>query len=79
MVSPFAFDFEQFRLANTRAVVHEDVGRAQFIGMYVAGGVVGTLVSLWAHVLQGAFLSSSMGASGAIYAISAAWAYLAIA
>jgi len=56
--------------------LHEDVGRANFIAIYLASGLLGSLVSLSSYVLRGILVSSSLGASGSIWGITAAYMWL---
>lgn len=58
--------------------VHEDIGRSNWITLYFTGGVFGSLFSLWSHVLMKRFDVTTYGASGAVWAIMAAWAYVTI-
>lgn len=51
----------------------EQVGRGNFLGIYLASGVVGSVVSLTNVVMRGVLYSSSLGASGAIAGIAAAY------
>ncbi|KAH0538638.1 hypothetical protein FGG08_004775 [Glutinoglossum americanum] len=53
--------------------VHEDVGRGGFLGVYFAGGALGSWTSLVAAVLGNRLTTSSLGASGAVAGILAAW------
>ena len=46
--------------------------------MYLAGGIFGSLCSLWQHVLTKRFQYYTYGASGAVWALMTAWAYFAI-
>lgn len=41
--------------------------------MYLASGVVGSVTSLMAHVLQGKLQTTALGASGALAGVVAAW------
>lgn len=59
----------------TLHTVHEDVGRGTFMAIFLAGGVLGSLTSLYTHVLRRQFHTSANGASGGIWAIMLAWAY----
>lgn len=56
--------------------MHEDIGRANFLALYIAGGVLGSLGSLWGHVIVKRFTAYSQGASGSLYAIIATWGVL---
>jgi len=46
------------------------------MAIFLAGGVAGSLTSLYTHVLRRHFHTSANGASGGIWAIMLAWAYL---
>ncbi|OJD38604.1 rhomboid family protein [Diplodia corticola] len=48
--------------------LHELVGRADFLAVYLAGGVLGSLGSLVASVARRSFAVSTLGASGALAA-----------
>jgi len=51
---------------------HELVGRGTFLGTYISAGAVGTLASLyWANLGRGAISAHSVGASAAIWGVSA--------
>ena len=56
--------------------LHEDIGRGNFLGLYVAGGVVGSFVSASSYVMRGILLTSHLGASGAVSAVVAAYCTL---
>ncbi|PKX94453.1 rhomboid protease PCP1 [Aspergillus novofumigatus IBT 16806] len=56
--------------------LHDDIGRGNFLGLYMAAGGFGSLVSLTGHVLMGQLMITSLGASGAISGIVAAWCLL---
>jgi len=56
--------------------LHEDIGRANFMAIYLASGLLGSLVSLSSYVLRGILVSSSLGASGSIWGITAAYMWL---
>lgn len=53
--------------------VHDEIGRGDFLAIYMASGVFGSFASLAAHVLAGRLSFTSLGASGAICGIVAAW------
>jgi rhomboid-like protein len=58
-------------------VCHDLVGRGTFIGTYVSAGAVGTLASLyWANLGRGNISAHSVGASAAIWGISALYCLL---
>ena len=56
--------------------LHEDIGRGNFLAVYVAGGVMGSFVSASTYVLRGILFTSHMGASGGVSAIVAAYCTL---
>jgi len=56
--------------------LHEEVGRGTFLAIYLSSGAVGSFVSLASWVLRNNFVSSSLGASGAICGIVAAYLLL---
>ncbi|KAI5310752.1 hypothetical protein KEM55_002621 [Ascosphaera atra] len=56
--------------------LHQEVGRGDFLGLYVASGAVSTFTSLAALVLQNKLTVTSLGASGAIAGLLAAWCIL---
>lgn len=53
--------------------LHDDIGRGQFLAIYMACGVLGSFGSLTAHVLTSTFRSGALGASGAVSGMIAAW------
>ncbi|KAL5118288.1 hypothetical protein ACEQ8H_003798 [Pleosporales sp. CAS-2024a] len=58
-------------------VCHDLVGRGTFIGTYISAGAVGTLASLyWANLGRGSIAAHSVGASAAIWGISALYCLL---
>ncbi|BDD55052.1 hypothetical protein MPDQ_006883 [Monascus purpureus] len=56
--------------------LHDEIGRGSFIAVYLACGVVGSMASLTAHVLLGKLMVTSLGASGALTGLIAAWCML---
>ncbi|ROT39731.1 rhomboid-domain-containing protein [Sodiomyces alkalinus F11] len=58
-------------------LLHEDVGRGNFLAIYLASGALGALGSLWLLTLRGRLMYSTLGASGAVYGIMGAyfWRY----
>ncbi|KAJ5718770.1 hypothetical protein N7488_004416 [Penicillium malachiteum] len=58
-------------LMGTR--VHDELGRGNFLAIYLASGALGSLVSLSRSVLLGALGTTSLGASAATSGIVAAW------
>lgn len=64
-------------LALVGPVCHDLVDRGIFMGTYVSAGAVGTLVSLyWANLGKGNISAHSVGASAAIWGISALYCLL---
>jgi rhomboid-like protein len=58
-------------------VCHDLVGRGTFMGTYISAGAVGTLASLyWANLGRGNISAHSVGASAAIWGISALYCLL---
>ncbi|KAG5293498.1 rhomboid family protein [Histoplasma capsulatum G186AR] len=53
--------------------LHEELGRADFLSLYFSSGAIASLTSLAAHVLQNKLTVTSLGASGAIAGLVAAW------
>ncbi|KAF7714895.1 Rhomboid-like protein [Penicillium ucsense] len=58
-------------LMGTR--VHDELGRGNFLAIYMASGAVGSLVSLSRSVLLGHLGMTSLGASAATSGVVAAW------
>jgi membrane associated rhomboid family serine protease len=56
--------------------VHDEIGRGNFLSLYLSSGVIGSLVSLTSHVLLQRLTVTSLGASGAIAGLVAAWCML---
>lgn len=52
--------------------VHDEIGRGNFLPLYLGAGAIGSMTSLTAHVLLKRFNVSSLGASDAISGIVAA-------
>ncbi|KAH8591682.1 hypothetical protein B0O99DRAFT_631984 [Bisporella sp. PMI_857] len=61
-------------LIGTR--LHDEVGRATFLSVYVSSGALGSLASLASFVLRSSFVSASLGASGAISGVVGAYLWL---
>jgi rhomboid-like protein len=53
--------------------LHEQIGRGDFLALFISSGVIGSVASLTAMVLRGVLYSSSLGASGAVIGIFAAF------
>ncbi|KAJ5683612.1 hypothetical protein N7462_006777 [Penicillium macrosclerotiorum] len=58
-------------LMGTR--VHDELGRGNFLAIYLASGAVGSMVSLSRSVILGYLTMTSLGASAATSGIVAAW------
>ncbi|KAJ9652809.1 hypothetical protein H2198_007939 [Neophaeococcomyces mojaviensis] len=56
--------------------LHEDVGRANFIAIWVASGLIGSVVSLASFAARGVLISSSLGSSGCNWGIVGAYLWL---
>lgn len=56
--------------------LHDMVGRGNFIAIYLASGVVGTWASMVWHVSRGVLITSTLGASGAVFGIVSALCFL---
>jgi len=56
--------------------LHELTGRADFLALYLASAVAGSLASLSYHTLSGLFATAALGASGGVAGIVAALALL---
>jgi rhomboid-like protein len=57
-------------------IVHDEIGRGNFMAVYLSSGVFGSITSLTAHVLLGRLTITSLGASGAIAGLVASWCML---
>lgn len=53
--------------------MHDDIGRANLLAVYLSSGVLGSFVSLTSYVFRNVFITSSLGASGAVAGVMAAW------
>ncbi|RFU30013.1 hypothetical protein B7463_g6316, partial [Scytalidium lignicola] len=56
--------------------LHDQIGRADFLAIYISAGVFGSFASLALRVIQRSFATSSLGASGAIWGIVTAYLWL---
>ncbi|EAS31673.3 rhomboid family protein [Coccidioides immitis RS] len=56
--------------------LHDEVGRGDFLALYLSSGAIASLTSLAAHVLGNKLTITSLGASGAIAGLVAAWCML---
>ena len=72
--SHFAMNMAVLYFVGTR--FHDEVGRGNFLAIYVGCGALGSFASLASWVIKGNFVSSSLGASGALAGIIAAYLWL---
>ncbi|KAK1639212.1 hypothetical protein BDP81DRAFT_314467 [Colletotrichum phormii] len=56
--------------------LHDEVGRANFLAIYLASGAVGFLGSLTAFTLRGLLTVSTVGASGAVFGVATAYFWM---
>ena len=56
--------------------LHEDVGRGNFMAIYIASGAIGSLASLTVFSLRRNFKPMSLGASGSLWGVVAAYCIL---
>ncbi|KAK8029818.1 hypothetical protein PG993_011109 [Apiospora rasikravindrae] len=56
--------------------LHDEIGRGNFLALYFASGTLGFLTSLSTLVITGTLHATTLGASGAIYGIMAAYFWL---
>ncbi|KAH6689138.1 hypothetical protein F5X68DRAFT_205048 [Plectosphaerella plurivora] len=56
--------------------LHDDIGRAGFLAIYLASGAMGFLGSLYWFTLRGILTSATIGASGAVYGIFTGYFWL---
>ncbi|EED20270.1 rhomboid family protein, putative [Talaromyces stipitatus ATCC 10500] len=78
------FSHQQFKHLLTNTVIlwliglrlHDEIGRGNFLSLYLSSGVIGSFVSLTSHVLLQRLTVTSLGASGAIAGLVAAWCML---
>ncbi|CZR60821.1 related to mitochondrial rhomboid protease [Phialocephala subalpina] len=73
-LSHFAINMAVLWFVGTR--LHEEVGRGNFLAIYLGCGALGSFASLTSWVLKNNFASSSLGASGALCGILAAYLLL---
>lgn len=60
-------------LAIFGSMLYEYIGRGNFIALYLTAGVTGSLASLYSATFLRNFTIASLGASGAICGVQAAW------
>lgn len=53
--------------------LHEEVGRGTFLAIYLSSGLMGSFASLARHALQKYFITTTLGASGSVYGVVAAY------
>lgn len=73
-LSHFAVNMAVLYFVGTR--LHDEVGRGNFLAIYLACGALGSFASLASWVIKGNFVSSSLGASGALAGIIATYLWL---
>jgi rhomboid-like protein len=56
--------------------LHDEVGRANFLSIYIACGTLASFTSLTSYVLRNVFITSSLGASGALAGVIATYLWL---
>ncbi|KAI9759048.1 MAG: hypothetical protein M4579_002637 [Chaenotheca gracillima] len=56
--------------------LHDSLNRADFLNIYITGGVVGTLTNLTVNVLRNNLIPCSLGASGGVCAALGAWLWM---
>ncbi|KAK8062542.1 hypothetical protein PG997_014639 [Apiospora hydei] len=56
--------------------LHDEIGRGNFLALYFASGTLGFLASLSTLVITGTLHATTLGASGAIYGIMAAYFWM---
>lgn len=56
--------------------LHEEVGRADFLAIYLASGLIASWFSMTTYLARGILYTSHQGASGSTYGIVAAYFYL---
>lgn len=56
--------------------LHEEVGRGTFLAIYLSAGLLGSLGSLARHSFQRTLITTTLGASGSVYGIVAAYLWL---
>lgn len=73
-LSHFGMNMAVLWFVGTR--LHEEVGRGHFLAIYLSCGAIGSFASLASWVMRNNFTSSSLGASGALCGILAAYLLL---
>ncbi|KAG0649733.1 hypothetical protein D0Z07_3920 [Hyphodiscus hymeniophilus] len=72
--SHLAWNMAVLYFVGTR--LHDEVGRGNFLAIYIACGALGSFTSLTSWVIRGNFVSSSLGASGALAGVIATYLWL---
>ena len=73
-LSHFAVNMVVLWFVGTR--LHDEVGRANFLAIYLSCGALGSFASLTSWVIRNNFVSSSLGASGALSGMIACYLLL---
>ena len=55
------------------ATLHEEVGRGTFLAIYIASGLLGSFVPFAYWAMRQRFTMTSLGASGAVFGVLAAY------
>lgn len=53
--------------------LHEEIGRGNFLAIYLASGLIGGYASFARHAIQRVFVTSTLGASGCVYGVLTAY------
>ncbi|KIW44374.1 uncharacterized protein PV06_05388 [Exophiala oligosperma] len=56
--------------------LHEEVGRATFLAMFLSSGILGSFGSLARHTFSKVFVTTTLGASGCVYGVVSAYLWL---
>lgn len=72
--SHFAANMVVLFLVGSR--LHDEIGRANFLSVYMASGALASMVSLTSWVIRANFISASLGASGAVLGVIATYVWL---
>ncbi|KAL3459932.1 hypothetical protein BJX64DRAFT_263966 [Aspergillus heterothallicus] len=70
--TPMHLGMNMFVLWMFGTKLHDEIGRGDFLALYIAAGLLGSFASLSVHVLQNRLFVTSLGASGAISGVVAA-------
>ncbi|KAK4648641.1 uncharacterized protein QC761_112000 [Podospora bellae-mahoneyi] len=57
-------------------LLHDDIGRAKFLGLYLGSGLVAAMTSMTEFVLRQRWNISTLGASGAVYGAIGAYCWM---